>query len=348
VADAQHRWAALQDELAVGFYRTREIEAAIACQPELSVDPALTAELHRLYKWIFAGVRLKGIAEAQADETARPATPHQFRKPLVEPIVIYQMGKVGSKTVEAGLQHADLPSPICHCHMLNNLDSIEAEALRSRVNPVETLQAVQHARGLRNTLLGTDYVRCRVVTMVRDPIARNISAFFQNIAEFIPTALEQFDAGDLDVNDVIQRFLTSFNHNIPEGWFDNQLKPVFGIDVFAQYFSPERGYAIYHSTKADLLVIKLEMLDACAQDAMREFLGLEHFELGKVNAAENKEYKYLYRAFLNTIAFPDGFVERMYESRLARHFYTDRELSQFKRRWLNKSRVVRPLVQTTG
>jgi hypothetical protein len=117
------------------------------------------------------------------------------------------------------------------------------------------------------------------------------------------------------------------------------LQAVFGIDVFASEFPKERGYAVYAAENASLLVIKLEMLDGCAADAMRDFLGIHNFVLNNANIGEEKEYKDIYKAFLRSIVLPEDYLNRMYESAFARHFYTDAELAQFRARWSAPSAV---------
>jgi hypothetical protein len=133
--------------------------------------------------------------------------------------------------------------------------------------------------------------------------------------------------------------LNRFDHNVPKVWFQRQLQPVFGIDVFATAFPKERGYAIYATKDVSLLVIKLEMLEECASQAMRDFLGIDEFLLRNSNIGEEKEYKDMYKSFLRSIALPDEYLNRMYNSEYAQHFYTDAELQHFRMRWSVRSDV---------
>jgi hypothetical protein len=72
------------------------------------------------------------------------------------------------------------------------------------------------------------------------------------------------------------------------GWFDAQIKAVFGIDVFAESFPTHAGYKIFSSQKADLLLFRLEDLDACASKAINEFLEIENFMLANTNIGKEK------------------------------------------------------------
>ncbi len=342
LGNARQRWNQVKQDVGLAYFRVRQIEALLECQSSPADATALRSELHGLYRRTFDGFKLKGIVQAQ-DEAAAPADGRTAAacaiEPVVEPVVIHQMGKVGSKTIESSLAALELGAPLCHCHLLNGLDRIEENTRRTRSDPRETLAQIQHGRRLVKTILGTPYIRCRVISLVRDPVARNISAFFQNLTEFLPDVFRRYADGELTVEELHEVFLNHYDHDIPLAWFGRQLQPVFGIDVFASEFPKERGYAVYAAENVSLLVIKLEMLDECAADAMRDYLGLQDFVLKHANVAEDKEYKDIYKAFLRSIVLPDDYLNRMYESALARHFYTDAELQQFRARWSKRSIV---------
>ena len=122
-------------------------------------------------------------------------------------------------------------------------------------------------------------------------------------------------------------------HDVPDRWFDMEVRTLYGIDVFAEPFDAQRGYAIYHSEFADLLVIKLEKLNQCATTAMHEFLGLADFRLLESNKAEDKEYAAIYQAFRRDLPLSQDYIGRMYASRVAQHFYTAEERAAFRRKW---------------
>lgn len=329
VADAPERWERIQKTLGMQFYKVREIEAQLDRKPYPANDMELREVLHDLYRRTFDGFKTKGFVEA-LNKTASAAAP----APVVEPIVIYQMGKVGSKTIEKSLRAIDLGAPLCHSHLLHNLDCIEKDVRHKRSNTIETLTEIQHGRELRKTILGTPNIRCRVISLVRDPVARNISAFFQNITEFFPDFVARYTEQKLPLEELHTTFLNRYDHNIPLTWFQLQLEPVFGIDVFASEFPKERGYAVYHSKNASLLVLKLEMLDKCAADAMGNFLGIHNFVLSNENVGQEKEYKDAYNAFLQSIVLSDDYLNCMYDNAFARHFYTGIELQRFRERWM--------------
>jgi hypothetical protein len=118
-------------------------------------------------------------------------------------------------------------------------------------------------------------------------------------------------------------------------WFERQMEPMWNIDIYFVPFDRERGFSIYSSHKADLLLIRLENLNECASQAFGEFLHFKNFQLVNKNIGEEKEYKELYREF-KAYPLPIDFIEDMYDSRFTRYFYLEHEIVEFKKLWLKR------------
>jgi hypothetical protein len=189
--------------------------------------------------------------------------------------------------------------------------------------------------------------RWKVVTLTREPIGRNISTFFENLQiESLPDGHRYrvrsdhdfydfeivVDAGDL--GELVRLFLERLDHDEPLAYFDREIKEVLDIDVFASEFPTSNGYKIYETEKVDLLLIRLEDLNACASAAFERFLGLERFALRDRNVADDKGYALLYQLFKDSIALPEAYIERMYASRYMRHFYSEQEIAAFRSKWM--------------
>jgi hypothetical protein len=243
------------------------------------------------------------------------------------------MGKVGSTTVDRSLRGLGLPRGVYAAHLLNDLDALERRAREAYPDPAETLAQIEKGRGLRKLIVGHPEITWDVITLVRDPVQRNVSAFFENLTEVIPDVYERHARGEISLAGVRDIFLDRYDHNAPLDWFQSQLEPVFGIDVFATRFDAGAGHATYEGTLARLLLIRLENLTACGEAAISEFLGLDHFELVTSNVGRQKRYQELYAEFERTVTLPESYLARMYDSRLARHFYTDAEIETFRQRW---------------
>ena len=257
-----------------------------------------------------------------------------------DPVICFQMGKVGSMTVFHSLKTAfdelALDVPIHHVHRLNNLEKREEDVRKKRKNPEATLGHLMLCKALRKTINENPGQRWNIISMVRDPVSRNVAAFFHNLHEFVPDWLERYSCGDLDTEKLVGMFLEFHGHDAVENWFDEQMKMVFGIDVFAAPFTKEKGYNIYREQgRNPLLVIRLENLNYCAALAMREFLGIKNFALVNTNIGEDKKYSEPYKAFKKNARLPLEYVRRICDTKVARHFYTDEELEAFAGRWSN-------------
>ncbi len=260
---------------------------------------------------------------------------------LTGPILVFQMGKVGSWSVYRPLRDLRLPQPVYHAHHLVGLDAREAE-LRSTVgSQAPSVRKIARDREVARLVRSDPATRWNVVTLVREPVARNVSTFFQVLDELHPGIRAAYADGlrpeDRDVRRHVELlradFWDRFGDHFPDSWFDEQLKPTFGIDVFEVPFPAERGYLTIRRGRITLLVIRLESLEQCAEPAFRDAFRIPKVRPGRHNTADEKWYRDLYRRFLDGFVVPDEYLTRMYASRFARHFYTATELARFRARW---------------
>ncbi|MGH8502196.1 MAG: putative capsular polysaccharide synthesis family protein [Gammaproteobacteria bacterium] len=262
-----------------------------------------------------------------------------------EPIIVYQRGKVGSSSVYGTLLNTELGRPVFHVHFINAIErrhrqicsdlklTPSAYFARSRHLVVSQYLSKEIKRGLRGK-------KWKVITLIRDPLKQKISSFFQLIDLIIPDFEQRCRDKTLSVEALTKIFLERYQPDRRQNdWFHRELQPVFDIDVFAEDFPRSRGYQIYSGERADLLLIRLEDLSRCATEAFGEFLGLTDFKLINENITGNKACAAVYQKFAKTVVLPDAYIDAVYDSIYARHFYTDAEIEQFKARY--RRRVAR-------
>ena len=255
-----------------------------------------------------------------------------------DPIVIYQMGKVGSLTIRSSLEELfrslSLKIPMYHAHNLNNLESLEATIRTKWPNPAEALPQMKLDAELRMKIDSDSNQKWNVISLTRDPVARNISTLFQMLNIFFPDWESKYDQGKLSLDELQDFFVNKFSGGAaPAIWFDQQMKPVFDIDVYAYDFRHWQGYEIYPcKNNGKLLLLRLEDLDRVAQQAMKEFLKIENFRLIKSNMGMEKQYATLYHDF-KKIPLPTAYLEKMYGTKYTKHFYTNQEIEKFYERW---------------
>jgi hypothetical protein len=256
------------------------------------------------------------------------------------PLLIYQMGKVGSSSIHASVNTFWKSSPVYHLHVLSAanlaaLDRVIRDAYPRTRHIPEHLIAGEF---LRHYLpRGPRPNRWPIITLVRDPIARNVSSFFQDLTtrhtylDFAAMLADNDTEGT--ARRLINAFLDNHDHQRPLKWFDMELRRVFGIDVFAEPFDKQKGFTIYRNDRCRVLLIKLESLDRCVRAAFEQFLNINDFKLQTENVSRQKKYGQLYDAVKRSINFPEAFIDRMYTSRLVQHLYTNDEIAVFRRKW---------------
>lgn len=240
-----------------------------------------------------------------------------------KPVLVYQMGKVGSRSVVDSLETAT-NRPLHHIHFLSE-ELIHKVTLRHREQGLDLPPHIEASRTVRETILNPGRP-CDVITLVREPIARNISAFFQNLATHDLTL-------ESSVDDMIRVFKEDYPHGQPLSWFGYEVQPQLGIDVYAQPFDPAKGWAVFERGPIRLLLLRCETPDEAKSEAIAEFLGLGGFEITRANESAVKAYRDVYKSFRDQITFEPSYLEKMYESRYMRHFYSPSEIEAFRERW---------------
>lgn len=253
--------------------------------------------------------------------------------PLNDPIIVYQMGKVGSRSVFQTIQDLNPQSQLYHAHVLHDLDVMEENMKKELENPGDTLGVIRQGRDLRKKIDHDPNMRWSIITLVRDPIKQTISRFFQGIEEVIPSIQERYKANTIEVEELIEVFFKKWPFHPPLMWFDTQFKPVFDIDIYQHPFPWDKGYMILKKNRFDVLVIRLEDLNNCAEQAFFDFFNTPDITLKKENVAANKWYQDLYSNFIKRIVFPEEYLTNLYDSKFTKHFYSPAEIEQFYKNW---------------
>jgi hypothetical protein len=286
------------------------------------------------------------------------------------------MGKVGSKTVVRSLRELarsrrygdTLDMPFYHVHFLTQ--SLIDEYLEKRKRflgtdkqgRLEHIWLYEYLRGQLDTMAerGKKTRRWKVVTLTRETVGRNVSNFFE-LCEAVPcesgSAVDSPDSARFcvrsdpdfydfaievdtaDLSELLDVYLEKPDHNEPGKFFEQEIKGVLGIDVYQEPFPVSKGYTIYHTDRVDLLLIRLEDLDRCANQAFDEFLGIPELPLVNENIASDKAYASLYRTFKSSVSLPESYIDAMYSTQYMRHFYADHEIAEFRKKWTSEPRV---------
>jgi Putative capsular polysaccharide synthesis protein len=251
------------------------------------------------------------------------------------PIIVYQMGKVGSSTVVSTLEKLGLPNPVLHVHTL----------VADRMNAAEKLQRSSTRPALDSHLIVSSILLsklsrgrfpCKIITLTREPIARTISFAFEDWKRRAPGALAEdgtLDAAAMtEVADTLLR--NRGGHADPGKWFDRELKQVFDLDVFSIPYDEERGYSIIRNPDVSLLILRMEDMNRSLPGALADFLGIDanSVVMSRANESEGKWYSDSANAVKREFRLPDEILNEITTSRFIRHFYPN-DIERLRDRW---------------
>jgi hypothetical protein len=253
---------------------------------------------------------------------------HQFGR--AHAILVHTASKVGSTTVYQNLIDLYGWEHLFHTHFLNPRTIVNFRIRKFHPIHLRVIDGQNKPYYKMLFAAGADK-RIKVITLVRDPLARFLSAKFQNFEvtggkEPLPSvvALEE---------KVAQAFWVNYFDN----WFDQELRAVFDLDVFAHKIDPSRGFHIFKNEKIDLLLLKLEDLDTCWEQAWLEFTGLKPFKLTKRNVGDQKtQLPDTYREYRSKFKLKEEDLNKHLQTRVMQSFYTEAERQQIFERWVRK------------
>jgi len=244
-------------------------------------------------------------------------------------VFIYQMGKVGSTTLENSLPNA------VHLHAFyskNHTCPVRLFGLRKL--------SLAHAFYTIEQELLWWYIRrvfkrrrqqgkvTKIITLVREPLSRNQSMFFHDLDAYlymahtnclntrvaaIPTRCQTTRL----LSDV---FTQEFNHEYAANWFDKEFLPMTGINIYQYDFDKERGVSRIQEKGIDILCLNCEKIQE-NEKLLSDFVG-NTIEVSSTNKAEDKWYGDLYKQFKADYALPEGVYKKIYTSRFYQHFFT--------------------------
>ena len=222
-----------------------------------------------------------------------------------EMILIYQPGKVGSRSIYWSLK--EYGKYVLHSHALKGTEQGE-----------DTLQKLLEQKS------------AKVISLVREPLARRISEMWENIHN-----VNRYSA-EVDFAEIEQFYFQEGFECHEFKWFHRELESVLGINVYDCPFDKEKGYCVTRKNNIELLVMKVEKLNAF-ETVIGDFTGIPGFRLQNRNISKEKRYRFAYQAYLEAFTMSDKRLKQIYyENPYMNFFYTEEEINGFYRKWLKE------------
>ncbi len=272
-----------------------------------------------------------------------PAIWRIFNAPGPTPILIYQMGKVGSTSLYAMCARARSDVPLFTVNRIRPGNNME---LHNTKDCLFQSFCVWHIKKtflplwqyyLRNQIRKKlAHSEVKFISIVRDPVVRNVSGFCQYVELYLDHLIFRYQQKQIDIESVKSIFFRQYKHDMPLRWFDYEFRYVTGIDVFVEKFPQTKGFVRYHNDNVSALVIKLEYLNSPETvAAICDFIGAEEkeCEMPRIHVTAQKDNQAdFYMDLRNEITQDIDYMDWMYNSKFAKHFYSQEELSQFRLR----------------
>ena len=256
------------------------------------------------------------------------------------PILVYQMGKVGSTTVCRSLEAVNLGHRVLHVHFLSHdLPAKRKRYIRSIKYPPAIHYDVSFA--VRKELATGQTRRLKIITLVRDPISRLVSSLYE-VPELMDADVKT-DSGTIDpvksIEFLERRLAEPGGLEYEYTWFDKELKSVFGIDVFADPFPKEQGWRTINDNEVEVLMMRLEDLSRVGPRVIADFLDLQGpLDLISGRVRSHSVSGASYADVRQSLSISRHVTEQVYGSEFVRHFYSDDMIDEFMDRWQSPNR----------
>jgi len=245
-----------------------------------------------------------------------------------QPLVVYTPGKVGSSTVHHTLLEMRLRHyQVYHTHFLTPGTIDERRELfvsLDRKVPKHLRSGMEVSKMLADNKIR----RWKLITLTRDHFSRTLSDFFQQLEVFPDRFRDLTDESGVPdaerITGFLRQKLVGFDpaEDYLVNWYEKELKAVFGIDIYSIHFSRQKGFAILHDEKADLLFMRMEDLNEHFPEALREFLSLRKpVEMMQSNITGQKKKAGIYQQVRQQLEPPPEYLAKLHATEYYRHFY---------------------------
>jgi len=230
------------------------------------------------------------------------------------PVYIFQMGKVGSQSVKKTLE-SHWKGIVVHSHNFFSLTPYGQIYLRFRLKI-----------GL------TVYVICPV----RDPLSRNVSAFFQTFETYTGLKIDQ---KKWTTDELLKLFIEKYPHNNCLEWFDWHFRNTFNIDIYKYPFPRDKKWSICYKRPVKALVYRTDLNHDTQLKVISDFLSINIEKWEYANETASKEYAEIYEKFCSSVALPLSYRQIMNKSRFSKQFWTKEEIAESDQKWSNSKYI---------
>lgn len=243
-----------------------------------------------------------------------------------EHTLIYTAGKVGSSSIYLSLKpHLKHKVYFAHRLLQNNIDKYRKHFIDfSKQPPFQKMGFL-----LLNNVINKNKP-IKIITAVRSPIDRTVSAFFQNYNMYAKH--KTFD--EKHICKCIEEF---FPIEFTVNWWADEFIKSTKIDIYNEGFNKQKKHQTYQQANIEALVFRADLPDVKKEKIIQEFLSLPHFKIERHNITSSKQTAAIYSAVKKSGYFSDAYIEKMLNVKSTRAFFNSTEIEAMKEKWSKKT-----------
>jgi hypothetical protein len=217
--------------------------------------------------------------------------------------IVHTMGKVGTLSMSNSLKAA-------------GLQCIPTTELLSFPQNPDALQLVDKIKNWEG--------RIHVVTALRDPIARNLSAYVDRYC------------GESDPS--VEDFLDRYPQRVPLDW-TGEFFHFWGVQL--NRFNSIAGFSFWRGIHSSTFMRDLESVSIIQTERLTEKFQRVMFSAAMIDVPEpgnsSLNGSSRYKQFLKNLKLPPDYVDHMYRSWYSKMFFSEKQRDRWKEKWKDES-----------
>jgi hypothetical protein len=241
-------------------------------------------------------------------------------------VLIYQMGKVASSSIYNSLK--DKKNVTYQIHRFDEDYIKEVNDFNKNKSGFSESKIVdERSVRIKKLFLKKPSKPIFLISLVRDPIERNVSAFFQNKNHLAK------NYSYANTQDLIELFYNLYAHETPLIWFDKEFKKTTGVDVYDFPFNKKQKHTIFNANNFNVLLLRVDLEDSEKSKIIQQFLSEDVVEIKNKNIGALKGYNSEYKEFMKNLDINEAYLDKMLNSKFIKHFYTEEEVQAMYNKW---------------
>ncbi|NVK53862.1 MAG: sulfotransferase family 2 domain-containing protein [Flavobacteriaceae bacterium] len=245
-------------------------------------------------------------------------------------ILILTPGKVGSSTLYFNLKQ-QLNQPIFHIHRLSK-KGIEKSKKDHMDSDRKSLPLHLIISEILSREININKDRIKIVTIIREPISRYVSSFFQNI-EFYKNSIEKSDL-TIDINGSLGFLYSNFNEQICidlADWFRSEIEEPLNLNILDIDTNSKYYFGNYNSF---FILLRLEDINSNWQHILFLLTGEKiNIPMKNFNIGDKKYYSDSYNKVKKDLKIEPKVFDNITAHVFYKKFYSDL-IPSSKEKWV--------------